>query len=60
MNRALVEAGVVIDLDRVEGRRLDAIAAYAAFVAFADRVHHRKQAASGLIAGSLYVLRPPS
>jgi hypothetical protein len=36
MNRAIVEAGVVIDLDRVEGRRLDAIAAYAAFVAFAE------------------------
>ena len=36
VNRAIVHASVVIDLDRVEGRRLDAIAAYAAFVAFAE------------------------
>jgi hypothetical protein len=36
MNRAIVEASVVIDLDRVEGRRLDTVADYAAFVAFAE------------------------
>ena len=36
MNRAILEANVVIDLDRVEGRRLDTVAAYAAFVAFAE------------------------
>jgi hypothetical protein len=36
MNRAILDASVVIDLDRVEGRRLDAIAAYAAFVAYAE------------------------
>jgi hypothetical protein len=36
MNRAILEASVVIDLDRVEGRRLDTVAAYAAFVAFAE------------------------
>ena len=36
VNRAIVDANVVIDLDRVEGRALEAIAAYAAFVAFAE------------------------
>ena len=36
MNRAILQAGVVIDLDRAEGRRLDAVAAYAALVAFAE------------------------
>lgn len=36
VSRAIVNANVVIDLDRVEGRRLDAVAAYAAFVAFAE------------------------
>ncbi len=35
-NRAILEANVVIDLDRVEGRRLETVAAYAAFVAFAE------------------------
>jgi hypothetical protein len=36
MNRAILGAGVVIDLDRVEGRMLETVAAYAAFVAFAE------------------------
>jgi len=36
VNRAIVDANVVIDLDRVEGRALEAIAAYAAFVAFVE------------------------
>ena len=36
VNRAIVDANVVIDLDRVEGRRLETVAAYAAFVAFAE------------------------
>jgi hypothetical protein len=36
VNRAIVDANVVIDLDRVEGMALEAIAAYAAFVAFAE------------------------
>lgn len=36
INRAILRASVVIDLDRAEGRRLDAVAAYAAFVAFAE------------------------
>lgn len=36
MNRAIVNASVVIDLDRVEGRQLHTVAAYAAFVAFAE------------------------
>ena len=36
VNRALIRATVVIDLDRVEGRLLDSVAAYAAFVAFAE------------------------
>lgn len=36
VNRAIVEAGVVIDLDGVEGRTLQAVATFAAFVAFAE------------------------
>jgi len=36
VHRAIINASVVIDLDRVEGRRLDTVAAYAAFVAFAE------------------------
>lgn len=36
MNRVILDASVVIDLDRVEGRQLDVVAAYAAFVAFAE------------------------
>ncbi|MGQ0589799.1 MAG: hypothetical protein ACT4N8_09750 [Sphingosinicella sp.] len=36
VNRAIVDANVVIDLDRVEGMSLEAIAAYAAFVAFVE------------------------
>lgn len=36
INRAIVDASVVIDLDRVEGRMLETVAAYAAFVAFAE------------------------
>lgn len=34
--RAIIDANVVIDLDRVEGMALEAIAAYAAFVAFVE------------------------
>lgn len=34
--RAIIDANVVVDLDRVEGRSLQAVAAYAAFVAFAE------------------------
>jgi hypothetical protein len=36
VNRAIIDANVVIDLDRVEGRSLQAVAAYAAFVAFSE------------------------
>lgn len=36
VNRAIVDANVVIDLDGVEGRSLQAVAAYAAFVAFSE------------------------
>ena len=36
MARAIIDANVVIDLDRVEGRSLQAVAAYAAFVAFSE------------------------
>lgn len=35
-NRAIIDANVVIDLDGVEGRTLQAVAAYAAFVAFSE------------------------
>jgi hypothetical protein len=34
--RAIIDAAVVIDLDGVEGRSLQAVAAYAAFVAFSE------------------------
>ena len=34
--RAIIDANVVVDLDRVEGRALQAVAAYAAFVAFSE------------------------
>ena len=34
--RTIVDANVVVDLDRAEGRSLQAVAAYAAFVAFAE------------------------
>jgi len=36
MARAIIDANVVIDLDRVEGRTLQAVAAYAAFVAYSE------------------------
>lgn len=36
VNRAIIDANVVIDLDGVEGRSLQAVAAYAAFVAFSE------------------------
>lgn len=36
MIRVIVDANVVIDLDRAEGQRLDTVAAYAAFVALAE------------------------
>ena len=36
VNRAIVDANVVIDLDGVEGRSLQSVAAYAAFVAFSE------------------------
>jgi len=35
-NRVLLDAAVVIDLDRAEGQTLQSVAAYAAFVAFAE------------------------
>ena len=34
--RTIIDANVVIDLDRAEGRSLQAVAAYAAFVAFSE------------------------
>ncbi len=34
--RVIIDANVVVDLDRVEGRALEAVAAYAAMVAFAE------------------------
>lgn len=36
VNRVLLDAAVVIDFDEVSGRSLEAVAAYAAFVAFAE------------------------
>jgi hypothetical protein len=48
--RAIIDANVVIDLDRVEGQSLQAVAAYAAFVAFSE-VHPREPAPEGSILG---------
>ncbi len=36
VNRVLLDAAVVVDFDEVSGRSLEAVAAYAAFVAFAE------------------------
>ena len=48
--RAIIDANVVIDLDRVEGQSLQAVAAYAAFVAFSE-VHPADPAPGGSILG---------
>lgn len=48
--RAIVDANVVIDLDGAEGRSLQAVAAYAAFVAFSE-VHRSDPPPAGSILG---------
>lgn len=48
--RAIVDANVVIDLDRAEGQSLQAVAAYAAFVAFSE-VRPSDPAPAGSIMG---------
>ncbi len=50
VNRAIIDANVVIDLDGVEGRSLQAVAAYAAFVAFSE-VHPSAPPPTGSILG---------
>jgi hypothetical protein len=50
VNRALVGASVVIDVNRVEGQPLVGVAAYAALVAFAE-VHPSEPPPSGSILG---------
>lgn len=49
VNRAIVDANVVIDFDRVEGMSLEAIAAYAAFVAFTEVRTSEPQAAGSIL-----------